>query len=74
MAVLEPGWYARRISPTSDESMRYLNSCTVVPCHELDGRVVNVPMAELDDYLAKRKIERKAERRRTRKETDDGTD
>jgi len=54
--------------------MRYLNSCTVVPCHELDGRVVNVPMAELDDYLAKRKIERKAERRRTRKETDDGTD
>jgi len=70
MAAIEPEWYSRRVSPTSDEAMEYMNSLTVVPCHELDGRVVNVPMIELDAYLEKRKIERKAERRRTRKETD----
>ena len=58
----------RRFSPTSPEAMEYMESLMVIPCHREDGTVVNVPMAELDNYMAKRRVERKTERRRSRRE------
>lgn len=54
-------------NPNSPEAMEYMESLTVISCHREDGTVVNVPMAELDNYLAKRREERKAERRRVRR-------